>query len=132
MDRLHGCSGMLHDMKPRAHKPFGEALADALREKQAARFGRISLRAFFSRIEGWSYDALRKMANGELRLTPEVMEACARELGIAPTYWREYRAYQIEQQMESNPELIDAIYDLVMSEAAKLPMKGAENADSGR
>jgi len=107
--------------KGHSNKPFGEALVEVVRERQALPLGRFSLRAFFQPIDGWTYDALRKMVKGTLPVTPQAMEACAAQLQLPPSYFREYRVWQIDQAMERIPEVVDILYDIAMDQLAKHP-----------
>lgn len=110
-------SGDAKPMAPQPHtnQPFPEALGDLLRAQQADPIGIISLRALFSQIEGYSYDALRKMVRGELTLQPAAIEAMAAALGVPPEYFLEYRAWQLQEGLKRHPELADKVYDMLMA-----------------
>jgi transcriptional regulator with XRE-family HTH domain len=49
----------------------------------------------------------------------ETFQALATAFHLAPTYFREYRIHQLERAMETHPELVDVVYDIVMSELGK-------------
>ena len=110
-------SGDAKPMAPQPHtnQPFPEALGDLLRAQQADPIGIISLRALFVQIEGYSYDALRKMVRGELTLQPAAIEAMAAVLGVPPEYFLEYRAWQLQEGLRRHPELSDKVYDMLMA-----------------
>jgi hypothetical protein len=101
-------------------RPFAEAMGDLLRTQQADPIGIISLRALFSQIEGYSYDALRKMVRGELTLQPAAIEAMAAVLGVPPEYFLEYRAWQLQEGLRRHPELADKVYEMLMASFALL------------
>lgn len=53
------------------------------------------------------------------------MEACAAALDVPATYFREYRVWQIGQLMETDPELVDRLYEIAMRfEEAKGELRG--------
>ena len=100
--------------------PFAQALGELLRARQGDPLGMISLRAFFSQIEGYSYDALRKMVRGQLTLQPEAIEAMASALGVAPEYFLEYRAWQLQEGLRRHPEVADEVYEMLAATFALL------------
>ena len=101
-------------------KPFADALAELLRNEQGDPGARVNLRGFFGRVEGWEYETLRKQIVGERTLKPEVIEAIAEALGIAPQYFQEYRRHELERAIVTHPELVDLFYDLMVSRARSL------------
>ena len=101
-------------------KPFADALAELLRNEQGDPGARVNLRGFFGRVEGWEYETLRKQIVGERTLKPEVIEAIAEALGIAPQYFQEYRRHELERAIVTHPELVDLFYDLMVSRAKSL------------
>ncbi len=109
-------------------KPFAEALGDLLRERpEGGPLSRISLRAFFSRVDGWQYENLRKMVMGERTLRPEAIEAMSAVLDVTPEYFLEYREWRIRQALRTHPELVELTYDLVMTEARALSERKARD-----
>ena len=105
---------------PRTAQPFPEALGELLRAQQGDPMGLISLRAFFSQIDGYGYDALRKMVRGELTLQPAAVEAMAGALGVPPDHFLEYRAWQLQEGLRRHPELSDKVYEMLMAGFALL------------
>lgn len=101
-------------------KRFAEALADLLRQERGDPGGRLNLRRFFSRVDGWEYETLRKQLSGERTLKPDAMRAMADVLGVPPEYFLEFRRHQIEQAIATHPELVDLFYDLMVSRAKSL------------
>jgi anthranilate phosphoribosyltransferase len=101
-------------------KPFAEALAEILRRQTGNPGSKINLSRFFRRVEGWEYENLRKQVSSERTLQPGAMEAMAAALGVAPEYFKEYRQYQMQQAIATHPELVDLVYDLLMSRARSL------------
>lgn len=96
-------------------KAFPDALDDLLRALQTQPLRPVTLRQFFSRVEGYGYDALRKMTRGELNLQPAAMEAIAEAAGIIePDYFLEYRIYRVREAMMNHPDLADDCYSLLM------------------
>jgi hypothetical protein len=94
---------------------FPEALEGLLRERQnPGTFGRVNLRLFFSEIDGWGYEYLRKMVMGERRLQPEAIKDMAKALGVPPEHFLEYRLWQITELLRSKPELVDRVYEQVI------------------
>jgi hypothetical protein len=103
---------------PTLTKPFGEVLADLLGQGK-------DLQAFLASVEGvegWSAESLGKMAAGELRVEPAVMEAVARKLHAPPQSFREYRAYQIGRAMEERPDLITDLWNTAIQRYPSLSM----------
>ncbi len=78
------------------------------------------LREFFRRLEGWEYETLRKQVAGERTLQPEAIEAMASALHVTPEYFLEYRRHQIEKSISDHPELVDLVYDLLVSRSKSL------------
>jgi anthranilate phosphoribosyltransferase len=101
-------------------KRFAEALAELLRQERGDPKARVNLREFFGRVDGWEYETLRKQISGERTLKPDAIQAMAEILGVAPEYFLEYRRYQIEQAIVNHPELVDLVYDLMVSRAKSL------------
>jgi len=100
--------------------PFSEALTELLRRDSGDPRARVNLREFFRRVEGWEYETLRKQVSAERTLQPEAIEAMAEALGVAPEYFQEYRRYQIEHAIADHSELIDLVYDLLVTRAKSL------------
>ncbi len=101
-------------------KPFADALAELLRQESGDPRARINLREFFRRLEGWEYETLRKQVAGERTLQPEAIEAMASALHVTPEYFLEYRRHQIEKSISDHPELVDLVYDLLVSRSKSL------------
>lgn len=101
-------------------KPFSEALTELLRLESGDPRGRVNLSEFFRRVEGWEYETLRKQVAGERTLQPEAIEAMAQALHVAPEYFLEYRIYQIQKAINDHPELVDLVYDLLVTRAKSL------------
>ena len=102
------------------NKPFPDALTELLRRESGDPRAKINLTEFFKRVEGWKYETLRKQIASERTLQPEAIEAMADALGVAPEYFREYRQLQMRQAIATHPELVDLVYDLLMSRAKSL------------
>lgn len=101
-------------------KRFADALADLLRQERGYTDGRVNLRQFFGRVDGWEYETLRKQLSGERTLKPDAIKVMADVLGVPPEYFLEYRRYQIEQAIADHPELVDLFYDLMVGRAKSL------------
>lgn len=82
--------------------------------------GRINLRRFCRRVEGWEYENLRRQIYAERTLQPQAIEAMATALGVPPEYFKEYRQYQMQQVISDHPDLADVVYDLVLGRAKSL------------
>ena len=108
---------MTSPTRPYAEESFAEALADLLRREQGDPLGRIRLSDFFKRVEGWEYETLRKQVVSERKLQPEAIEAMAQALAVQPEYFIEYRRHQIERAITVHPELVDLVYDLLVTRA---------------
>jgi hypothetical protein len=91
--------------------PFKEAFADLLREKQGNPM-RTNLKEFCENVQGWSYEALRQMIEGERTLQPAAIEAMSEALGVDPHYFIEYRRAWIARKMLESPEIIQRLYDV--------------------
>lgn len=106
-----------------SHLPFPEALGNLLRALQTDPVRPVTMRQLFGRVEGYGYDALRKMTRGELRLQPGAMEAIARAAGIiAPDYFLEYRRHIVQERLigDAPARVIDFLYERMASEEYKL------------
>lgn len=101
-------------------KPFAEALSDLLREEARGTDTKPNLTAFLRRVPGWRVDTLRKQVLAERTLQPAAVEAMAEVLNIAPEYFVEYRTNQISEAVTLHPELVDLVYDLLVSRAQSL------------
>lgn len=106
-------------------KRFSDALSELLRQEAGDPRARINLSEFFRRVDGWEYETLRKQVAGERTLQPEAVEAIAAALHVAPEYFLEYRRHQIEQAVETYPDLVDLVYDLLVSRAKSLDAAAA-------
>ena len=106
-------------------KAFPEALAELLRQEAGDPRARINLSEFFRRVEGWEYETLRKQVAGERTLQPDAIEAMAQALHVAPEYFLEYRIHQIRQALSDHPELVDLVYDLLVTRAKSLDAAAA-------
>ena len=104
-------------MERHTHKPFKEAIAELLREQQGNPL-RVNLFAFARTVEGWSYNTLHKMIEGERTLTKAAIEAMAEALDVSPDYFVEYRMMWIMLQMVEQPDIIDHVFD-----AAKIAVR---------
>ncbi|NLE74637.1 MAG: anthranilate phosphoribosyltransferase [Actinobacteria bacterium] len=104
---------------------FSDALADLLRQENGDPRARINLREFFRRVDGWEYETLRKQVAGERTLQPEAIEAMAAALHVVPEYFQEYRRYQIEKSISDHPELVDLVYDLLVTRSKSLDAAAA-------
>lgn len=65
-------------------------------------------------------DTLRKQVLAERTLQPAAVEAMAEVLNIAPEYFVEYRTNRISEAVTLHPELVDLVYDLLVSRAQSL------------
>lgn len=113
-------------MEAKTNDKFARALGDILRERQNDPLGRVSLFPFLETVEGWGYNALRKMVNGERTLQPEAIEAMAAALDIDPRYFREYRRHLFDLQMDAHADLIDEIWDACVSLLAAIDEASGE------
>jgi anthranilate phosphoribosyltransferase len=102
------------------NKPFLDALTELLRRESGDPRSKINLTEFFKRVDGWKYETLRKQIASERTLQPEAIEAMAEALGVAPEYFQEYRQHQMQQAIAAHPDLVDLVYDLLMSRAKSL------------
>jgi len=79
-------------------KPFGQALAELLRESDyTTNTGNVNWRAFARELDGIHYETLRKAVAGERTATPHIIEEVARALRIRPDYFVEYRLWQVQR-----------------------------------
>jgi len=101
-------------------KPFAEALTDLLRKQSGDPRAKVSLRDFSGRVDGWKYETLRKQIVADRKLQPEAIEAMADALGVSPEHFLEYRQSKIQQAISDHPELVDLVYDLLVSRAKSL------------
>jgi plasmid maintenance system antidote protein VapI len=82
-------------------KPFGQALAELLRESDyTTQTGNVNWRAFARTLEGIHYETLRKAVAGERTATPHIIEEVARALGLRPDYFVEYRLWQAQREFD--------------------------------
>lgn len=101
-------------------KAFAHALVDLLREETRGSDTKVNLTAFLRRVPGWHVDTLRKQITAERTLQPAAVEAIAEVLNVAPEYFVEYRANQIAEAVRHHPELVDLVYDLLITRANSL------------
>ena len=106
-------------------KAFAEALSDLLHQEAGDARARINLSEFFRKVEGWEYETLRKQVAGERTLQPEAIEAMAAVLHVPAEYFIEYRRHQIEEAVGTHPDLVDLVYDLLISRAKSLDAAAA-------
>lgn len=111
---------MEHAVPQYSTKPFAEALTELLREQAGDPRTRVSLRDFSERVDGWKYETLRKQIVADRKLQPEAIEAMAEALGVAPEHFLEYRQNKIQQAINDHPELVDLVFDLLVSRARSL------------
>lgn len=84
----------------------------------------VTMRQLFLRVEGWGYDALRKMVNGQATLQPDAIKAIARASGIVkPEYFAEYRQRQLEHVCRRHPEIEQKLYNEIMALAEMLEVE---------
>ena len=95
-------------------KEFTEALAEIMREKYGDRMGNFDLRPVLSRVENYSYEALRLMLRGERTLKMEAIEGIAQAIGVSPHYFLEYRRMWAAAMVQKYPELVDEIYEVAL------------------
>ena len=108
---------------------FPRALDALLRALPSDPLRPVTMRHFFNQVPGWTYDALRKMTRGQLKLSKEAMEAMADTAGIiGPTYFREYRLIQIGECFSEHPELDEMYYGQIMRDAEALRAKKQSQA----
>ena len=106
----------MKDQPQHSQKLFAETLGELLRRRQeSGPLGRINLRAFFSSVDGWEYEYLRKMVMGERPLVSQAMEAMADALGVDPEYFLEYRIWQIQEGFRRHPNVADDVYQMLMA-----------------
>lgn len=111
---------MEHAVRQYSKKPFAQTLVDLLREQAGDPNAKVSLRDFSLRVDGWKYETLRKQIAADRKLQPEAIEAMAEALGVAPEHFLEYRQNKIQQAINDHPELVDLVYDLLVSRARSL------------
>src|SRR5207244_2930922 len=79
-------------------KPFGEAMADLLRENDyTTSTGNPNWHAFAGMLTDVHYETLRKAVAGEREPSPHVMEEGARVLRVRPEHFAEYRWNQAQE-----------------------------------
>lgn len=81
-------------------RPFGEALADLLREHDyTTSTGNVNWNAFVREVN-LDYETVRKAVAGVRAPTPHVIEECSRALRVRPDYFVEYRLAQAQKQYD--------------------------------
>jgi transcriptional regulator with XRE-family HTH domain len=74
------------------NKTFGEALREIVVERDyATSAGAPNWSAFAAALEGVSYETLRRTITRQKLPSAQLIEECARALGIRPEYFLEYR-----------------------------------------
>jgi len=101
-------------------KPFADALTELLEQQESGTETKVNLGEFLRRVQGWREGTLRKQIASERTLQTEAVEAIAEALNVAPEYFLEYRRHQINQAVQVHPELVDLVYDLLVSRAKSL------------
>jgi len=82
-------------------EPFGAAVRGLVSEDAdlLTSTGNVNWTAVADKI-GLGYDTLRKAVSGERLPSVEVMEQVAAGLGVAPTYFPEYRLWETQRQFD--------------------------------
>lgn len=101
-------------------RPIRQAVTDLLQKEGGESAASVSLRKFSQRLTGWGYETLRKQLGNQRALQPQLIEAVANALGVQAEYFLEYRRHRVEQAIVANPEIVDLMYDLVISRARSL------------
>jgi anthranilate phosphoribosyltransferase len=101
-------------------RPFADALNELLERRGSGTDTRVNLGEFLRRVEGWREGTLRKQIASERTLQAEAVKAIAEALNVAPEYFLEYRRHQINQAVQVHPELVDLVYDLLVSRARSI------------
>ena len=81
--------------------PFRITLRDLVVERgYATKTSNANWSAFASRLRGVHYETLRRAAAGERSPSPQLIEECARVLGIRPEYFLEYRVHLAQRDFD--------------------------------
>jgi transcriptional regulator with XRE-family HTH domain len=84
-----------------ATQPFPIALRELIVEHDyATTSGTPNWSAFAARLDRVHYETLRRVAAGKRVPSPEVIEECARVLGVPPEYFLEYRVYLAQRDFD--------------------------------
>lgn len=82
-------------------EPFPLALRDLLAgSEHRTKGGRPNWSSFAAELDGVHYETLRRTIAGEQPPSPELMEVCARRLGIEPAYFVEYRVHLAQRDFD--------------------------------
>ena len=82
-------------------QPFGQALADLLREADyTTSSGNVNWHSFARELDGFTYENLRLVVAGKRPPSPAFIEEVARALKVKPDYFAEYRIHLARQQFD--------------------------------
>jgi hypothetical protein len=88
-------------MEQPTDKPFGEAMADLLRENDyTTSTGNPNWHAFAAMLKDVHYETLRKAVAGEREPSMHVMEEVARALRVKPEHFAEYRILKVAESFD--------------------------------
>jgi hypothetical protein len=122
---------MTNERLPRYHSgPAKAALADLLRARgEVNAVGNVVLEGAYRAVEeldrGYTAKHTRRMIDSGRNLKPKALEQLAQVLEVEPEYFREYRIHQLEEWMETWPEVVDTVYDMAKGKVAQLEAKKA-------
>jgi len=82
-------------------RPFGQAVRELVDTESdlLTSTGNVNWTAVADKV-GIGYDTLRKAVSGERAPSPDVMEQVAAGLGVAPTYFPEYRLWVVQREFD--------------------------------
>ena len=93
----------------RDYRPFGIALRDLLIEHEiTTRLGNPDWVAFARTLREVHHETLRKAVAGDRPVAPKVVETVAKELGVDPTEFADYRLWQVRKTFDPGLVGIDA------------------------
>jgi hypothetical protein len=93
----------------RDYRPFGIVLRDLLIEREiTTKLGNPDWVDFARTLRGVHYETLRKAVTGERPVAPKVVEAVAKNLGVDPTMFADYRLWQVRKTFDPATVGIDA------------------------
>ncbi|HMI99552.1 MAG TPA: hypothetical protein VK488_06955 [Gaiellaceae bacterium] len=93
----------------RDYRPFGVVLRDLLIEREiTTKLGNPDWTAFARSLPDVHYETLRKAAAAERPVAPKVVEAVAKELGVEPATFADYRLWEVRKTFDPGSVGIDA------------------------
>lgn len=116
-------------MREKSHEPTAEALAELLETRGMTQ-------ADLCRATGLHHGTVSRYLSGNRGVNLDsrgavALRKVASALGVAPGYFREYRAYRLRVLTMADPDLMDDFYDLIL-ETARLRGLLEESADDAQ